>query len=65
MISQAGETLFSPTMLLWLAASLLAAVLLIGAASRRKAKLTESLRDYVDQNTPKPTSSAQSDSESD
>ena len=48
MIAQMSETLFSPMVLLWIAASVLAAVLLIGAASKRRANLTESLRDYVD-----------------
>ena len=56
MFAQASETLFSPTMLLWMAASALAALLLIGAAGRRKAKLTESLRDYVDRNQREPNS---------
>ena len=49
MIAQASETIFSPHLLLWLFATALATLWLIGAAGRRRARLTESLRTYVEQ----------------
>ena len=51
-----SETLFSSTVLLWAVASMVAVLLLIAASSRRKAKLTDSLRDYVDRNQSRPAS---------
>ncbi len=42
-----GETLLSPQMLLWLAASGAAALLLFGSINRRRSRLTDSLRGYV------------------
>lgn len=50
MLLDASETLFSATTLLWIVVSLIAAALLIGSINRRRSRLTESLRDYVDQN---------------
>ncbi len=46
---EASETLFSPTTLLWLVVSAMAAVVLFGSINRRRSRLTETLRDYVDQ----------------
>ena len=43
------ETLFSPAALLWLVASVIAVAVLLASVSRRRSRLTESLRDYVDQ----------------
>ena len=56
MIAQASETFLSPMMLLWIVASGLAVLLLIGVAGRRKTSLTETLRDYVGQNQTQPKS---------
>ena len=46
---EASETLFSATTLLWIVVSVMAAILLLGSINRRRSRLTESLRDYVDQ----------------
>ena len=46
----ASETLFSGQALLWAAASVVAALLLFGSMNRRRSRLTESLRDFVDKN---------------
>ncbi len=45
-----SETLFSPQTLLWLAATAIAMMLLFGAINRRRSKLTDSLREYVEKN---------------
>ena len=42
-------SILSPSLLLWLAGVLLAAILLLSLMNRRRTKLTESLRDFVDQ----------------
>lgn len=44
----ASESFFSLQTLLWLAGSAVAAVFLFGSINRRKTRLTDSLRDYVD-----------------
>ena len=46
----ASETIFSAQTLLWLAASVIAALLLFGSINRRRNRLTDSLREYVDKN---------------
>ena len=46
----ASETLFSAQTLLWLAVSVVAALLLLGSINRRRSRLTDSLRQYVDKN---------------
>lgn len=46
----ASESLFSTQTLLWLAGSAVAALLLFGSINRRRSRLTETLREYVDQN---------------
>lgn len=46
----ASETLFSTQTLLWLAGSAVAALLLFGSISRRRSRLIDTLREYVDQN---------------
>jgi len=61
MIAQASETIFSPQVLLWLFATAVATFLLIGAAGRRRARLTESLRAYVKQQQGETDSSASMD----
>ena len=48
-VSMVVETLFSPASLLWLVASVIAVAVLLASVSRRRSRLTESLRDYVDQ----------------
>ena len=45
-----SETLFSPTTLLWLIVSLAAAAILFGSINRRRSRLTDALRGYVDRN---------------
>ena len=46
------EDLFSPTVLLWLIASAMAVVILLGSIHRRRTRLTETLREYVDRQQP-------------
>jgi hypothetical protein len=52
MPAEASETLFSPTTWLWLVAVVVSAAVLFGSMNRRRTRLTESLRDYVEQNQP-------------
>ena len=47
---EASETLFSPNNPAVVVVSVMAAVLLFGSINRRRSRLTESLRDYVDRN---------------
>ena len=47
---EVSETLFSPTTVLWLVVSATAASLLFGSINRRRSRLTETLREYVDRN---------------
>ena len=42
------ETLFSAPSLLWLVISVFAVAILFGSINRRRSRLTETLRDYVD-----------------
>lgn len=42
------ESLFSPTTLLWLVVSVIAVATLLSSINRRRTRLTESLREYVD-----------------
>lgn len=49
MPADASETLLSATTLLWAVVSVMAALVLFGSINRRRSRLTESLRDYVDQ----------------
>jgi hypothetical protein len=49
---EASESLFSPTPWLWLVAAVASAAILFGSMNRRRTRLTESLRDYVEQNQP-------------
>lgn len=46
------EDLFSPTVLLWLVVSAMAVLILLGSINRRRARLTETLREYVDRQQP-------------
>ena len=50
MPTDASETLFSVPNILWFVVSAIAAILLLGSINRRRTRLTQSLRDYVDQN---------------
>ncbi|WP_145174859.1 hypothetical protein [Rubripirellula lacrimiformis] len=53
------ESLFAPNTILWLVGSAMAAAILFGSLNRRRNRLTDSLREYVDENQPaakKPTS---------
>jgi hypothetical protein len=56
MFAQMSETFFSPMVLLWLAASAVAIVLLLGASGDRRNFLVETLREHVrrHQQDPKP-----------
>ncbi|MFK8114778.1 MAG: hypothetical protein AB8B91_21430 [Rubripirellula sp.] len=49
MFAQASQALFSSGTLLWLVGSFIVFSLLFGAINRRRTKLTESLREFVDQ----------------
>ncbi len=44
-----SESVFTPATLLWVVAVLIAVSLLFGSINRRRVRLTESLRDYVDE----------------
>jgi len=46
------DALLSPAGLLWLAASFVAATLLFGSINRRRGRLTDALRQYVDEKQP-------------
>ena len=50
MPADASETLFSAMNILWFVVSVIAATLLVGSIHRRRSRLTQSLRNYVDQN---------------
>ncbi|MGI9474843.1 MAG: hypothetical protein ACR2NZ_25150 [Rubripirellula sp.] len=50
MPGELSESILSPTALLWLAAVIIAGMILIGSINRRRTRLTETLRDYVDRN---------------
>lgn len=52
MLSQSGEPLINSTSLLWLAASVTAALLLFGGMTRRRRRLTDVLRDFVNRARP-------------
>ena len=45
-----SESFLSPNMLLWMASAVMGAVLLFGLMNRRRTKLTDSLREYVNKN---------------
>ena len=46
-LSQVTEMLISPATALWLAVGFIATVLLVGSLTRRRAGLTEGLREFV------------------
>ena len=48
------ESIFSPSVLLWLGSVLIAAILLLSLMNRRRTNLTDSLREFVDRKTPNP-----------
>ncbi|MEM1068233.1 MAG: hypothetical protein AAGG48_03045 [Planctomycetota bacterium] len=45
-----AQLLFSPSVLLWVAISAVAVVILLGTVSRRRDGLTDTLKNYVDRN---------------
>ena len=45
-----SESILSPTSVLWVFAAVIAAAILFGSINRRRAHLTDSLREFVDQN---------------
>ncbi|MCG8651625.1 MAG: hypothetical protein MI861_17420 [Pirellulales bacterium] len=53
MLLDASEMPLSSQTLLWLVGSTIAAVLLFGSMNRRRSRLIDSLRDYVDRNLKK------------
>ena len=50
MLANISESIFTPATILWFIAALIAATLLFGAINRRRGRLTDSLKEYVDQN---------------
>ncbi len=50
MIADFSDSVLTPATILWVITALIAATLLFGSINRRRTKLTETLRDYVDQN---------------
>jgi beta-lactamase regulating signal transducer with metallopeptidase domain len=63
MIAQASQLLLSPSNLLWLVGSMIAITLVFGALNRRRARLTESLREFVDRTQTKHGSKRKSQDE--
>jgi beta-lactamase regulating signal transducer with metallopeptidase domain len=63
MIAQASQLLLSPSNLLWLVGSMIAITLVFGALNRRRARLTESLREFVDRTQTKNGSKRKSQDE--
>ncbi|MGB0599014.1 MAG: hypothetical protein ACPGLY_20205 [Rubripirellula sp.] len=57
-----NQLLFSPMVLLWLAGSAVAVLILLGAINRRRSELTDSLRDYANQSVLGSEDSADADS---
>lgn len=57
-----NQLLFSPMVLLWLAGSALAVLILLGAVNRRRSGLTDSLCDYANQSVSGAEDSADTDS---
>jgi beta-lactamase regulating signal transducer with metallopeptidase domain len=49
------ESLFTASTLLWIVAAVVCAAALFGSMNRRRSRLTESLRDYVDRHKPEST----------
>ena len=45
-----SESFLSPNMLLWMASVVIGAILLFGLMNRRRTKLRDSLREYVEKN---------------
>ena len=50
MIADLSDSILTPANMLWLVAAVIAATLLFGSIKRRRSRLTESLREYVDRN---------------
>ncbi len=50
MLANINESIFTPATILWFIAALVAATLVFGAINRRRGRLTESLKEYVDEN---------------
>ena len=46
-LAQLDESIFRPTTVLWVVFAIIAAVTLIGSLTRRRSRLTDSLRDFV------------------
>ncbi|MCH1440327.1 MAG: hypothetical protein L7W43_11765 [Rubripirellula sp.] len=47
------ESILSPSVLLWLGSVLIAGILMFSLMNRRRANLTDSLREFVDKKNPK------------
>lgn len=56
-----SESILSPTLLLWLGGVLIAAVLMLSLMNRRRTNLSDSLREFVNQNNPMAGDSPPSD----
>ncbi|MCP4886771.1 MAG: hypothetical protein GY904_09180 [Planctomycetaceae bacterium] len=60
-----NQLLFSPMVLLWLAGSAVAVLILLGDVNRRRSGLTDSLRDYANRSVSGSEDSADADSSTD
>jgi len=58
-----SESILSPSVLLWLGCVLIAAILMLSLMNRRRTKLTDSLREFVDKNNPTANDSPSPDDE--
>ena len=52
MSADLNESILSPSVLLWLGSVLIAAILMLSLMNRRRTKLTDSLREFVDKTNP-------------
>jgi hypothetical protein len=50
MIADLSDSILTPAAILWIIAVVIAATLLFGSINRRRSRLTDTLRNYVDRN---------------
>lgn len=65
MLSVTVDSLLTPATLLWVAASVVAVTLLFGSMNQRRAKLTETLKTFVQKTQPEKPDSKSSGENSD
>ena len=50
LLANISDSILTPATILWMVAALIASTLVFGAINRRRGRLTDSLKDYVDHN---------------